>query len=91
MLRTKSFSQRRDQLRLFSRRGLPGNRRKQIPVLLIATFAHLSNDWAYPEMGNGWEYPLLFSLMPITLSLRILYRYLLVSCSDSRPGSVAQA
>ena len=34
-----------------------------IPVLLGATWAHVSNGWLFSNTGGGWEYPLLLSLM----------------------------
>jgi len=38
-----------------------------IPVLLGATWAHLSNGWLFTNTGGGWEYPLILSLMALAL------------------------
>ncbi len=39
-----------------------------IPVLLGASWAHLSNGWLFSNAGGGWEYPLILSLMALAQS-----------------------
>ena len=36
-----------------------------IPVLLGATWAHLSSGWLFSNAGGGWEYPLILSIMAL--------------------------
>lgn len=36
-----------------------------IPILLGATWAHSSNGWLFTNIGGGWEYPLLLSVIAI--------------------------
>lgn len=36
-----------------------------IPVLLGATWAHAANGWLFTNLGGGWEYPLLLTLVAV--------------------------
>lgn len=36
-----------------------------IPILLGATWVHSTNGWLFSNMGGGWEYPLLLSIMAV--------------------------
>ncbi len=36
-----------------------------IPVLLGATWAHISNGWLFTNTGGGWEYPLFLTFMAL--------------------------
>jgi putative oxidoreductase len=36
-----------------------------IPILLGATWVHSTNGWLFSNLGGGWEYPLLLSIMAV--------------------------
>ncbi len=36
-----------------------------IPIILVATWTHLSNGWLHTNEGGGWEYPMFLMLASI--------------------------
>ena len=40
-----------------------------IPILLIATWVHFPNGWAYANQGGGWEYPLFLAVVSFAYGL----------------------
>ena len=36
-----------------------------VPILLGATWVHLSNGWLFSNPGGGWEYPLFLALVAL--------------------------
>ncbi len=36
-----------------------------IPIMLVATWTHLSNGWLHTSEGGGWEYPMFLVLASI--------------------------
>lgn len=40
-----------------------------IPVLLGATWAHSSNGWLFSNSGGGWEYPLFWTFVLVSIAL----------------------
>ncbi|AXI60043.1 hypothetical protein DLD99_06025 [Pseudomonas kribbensis] len=40
-----------------------------IPVLLGATWAHSSNGWLFSNTGGGWEYPLFWTMVLVSIVL----------------------
>nr|WP_314876378.1 DoxX family protein [uncultured Pseudomonas sp.] len=40
-----------------------------IPVLLGATWAHSSNGWLFSNTGGGWEYPLFWTMVLVSIAL----------------------
>jgi putative oxidoreductase len=40
-----------------------------IPVLLGATWVHAGNGWLFSSEGGGWEFPLLWAIMQVAITL----------------------
>jgi putative oxidoreductase len=40
-----------------------------IPILLGATWAHASNGWLFSSTGGGWEYPLFWTLVLLSIAV----------------------
>lgn len=40
-----------------------------IPILLGATWVHLSNGWLFSAPGGGWEYPLFLTAIAVVVLL----------------------
>jgi putative oxidoreductase len=36
-----------------------------IPILLGATWVHATNGWLFSNVGGGWEYPLLLTILAV--------------------------
>ena len=41
-----------------------------IPLLLGATWAHLGNGWVFSNEGGGWEFPVVLTLMAMSVALQ---------------------
>lgn len=40
-----------------------------IPILLGATWAHSGNGWLFSNTGGGWEYPLFWTVVLLSIAL----------------------
>lgn len=41
-----------------------------LPILLGATWVHISNGWVFSNQGGGWEFPLLLVVLAIVVALQ---------------------
>jgi len=40
-----------------------------VPIMLGATFVHLSNGWLFSAEGGGWEFPASLTIIALTIAL----------------------
>ena len=41
-----------------------------LPILVGATWVHMSNGWVFSNTGGGWEFPVLLIILAIVISIQ---------------------
>jgi putative oxidoreductase len=59
-----------------------------IPILLGATYVHLSNGWVFSNENGGWEYPLFLTLVTVVQVFLGSGRYAVRAERMAQPAAV---